>query len=88
MAVAIGRRGLVLGGAMALACSRSGRADGSPVPPVTSPNVRLLEWDFGAQPFGHARAVVVVPSREPRRATPGGARGSRSSSLFTAGARR
>jgi hypothetical protein len=23
--------------------------------------VRLLEWDFGAQPFGRARAVVVVP---------------------------
>jgi hypothetical protein len=28
---------------------------------LASPNVRVLEWDFGAQPWGRARAVVVVP---------------------------
>jgi hypothetical protein len=58
----IGRRGLLLGGAMAFACSRGERtADGSlPVP--TSPNVRVLEWDLGAQPWGRGRAAVVVPS--------------------------
>lgn len=63
MTVAISRRGLVVGGALALACSRSERAEGgSPASPLTSPNVRVLEWDFGPQPWGHARAVVVVPA--------------------------
>jgi hypothetical protein len=61
MAFLLGRRELVVGGALAVACSRSGPAEGSPAS-VTSPNVRLLEWDFGQQPWGRARAVVVVPT--------------------------
>lgn len=49
--------------AAAVACSRSERASGgSPPPAASSPNVRLLEWDLGAQSFGQARAVVVVPA--------------------------
>jgi hypothetical protein len=49
---------------MALACSRSERASGSapsPAPSVASTNVRVLEWDLGARPWGRARAAVVVP---------------------------
>jgi len=62
----VGRRALVTGAAAAaaLACSRSERASGGQPPPTstTSPNVRVLEWDLGAQPWGQARAVVVVPT--------------------------
>ncbi len=61
----LGRRDFVLavGGALA-ACSRSERASGDDQrPPLpSSPNVRLLEWDFGAQRWGQARVVVVVPT--------------------------
>jgi hypothetical protein len=61
---AVGRRAMILGAAAAaLACSRSQRAEGRGPPPSTvSPNVRVLEWDLGAQPWGQARAVVVVPA--------------------------
>ncbi len=53
----------MLGIAAAIACSRSERAAGSGPPPTpSSPNVRLLSWDLGAQPWGQARAVVVVPT--------------------------
>jgi iron(III)-salmochelin esterase len=62
VAVAIGRRGLVLGGALAVACARSEQAAGGGPPALASPNVRVLEWDLGAQPWGRARAVVVVPA--------------------------
>jgi hypothetical protein len=52
--------------AAAVACSRSERAagSGSPpgAPPPSSPNVRLLEWDLGQQPWGPGRVVVVVPA--------------------------
>jgi iron(III)-salmochelin esterase len=61
----LGRRALVVGAAAAaLACSRSERASGGPPPPTptASPNVRVLEWDLGTQPWGQARAVVVVPT--------------------------
>ena len=33
-----------------------------PVALPTSANVRLLEWDLGAQPWGAARAAVVIPT--------------------------
>jgi enterochelin esterase-like enzyme len=46
--------------AAALACSRSQRAEGGS--PPTSSNARVLEWDLGDQPWGKARAVVVVPA--------------------------
>ena len=48
----------------ALACSRSERASGGAPPPtsILSPNVNVLQWDLGAQPWGQARVVVVVPS--------------------------
>jgi iron(III)-salmochelin esterase len=60
----IGRRACLIGVAAAVACSRSERAAGSgpPAPLPSSPNVRLLEWDLGPQPWGQARAVVVVPA--------------------------
>lgn len=61
----IGRRALLTGtAAAAVACSRSERASGGAPPPtsVASPNVRLLEWDLGPQPWGPGRAVVVVPT--------------------------
>jgi acetyl esterase/lipase len=50
--------------AAALACSRSERASGGPPPPtsIASSNVRVLQWDLGAQAWGQARVVVVVPS--------------------------
>ena len=60
----VGRRALVLGtAAAAIACSRS-EASGGPPPPTStaSPNARVLEWDLGSQPWGQARAVVVVPT--------------------------
>jgi len=49
--------------AAAVACSRTERAAGGEPPPpaMSSPNVRLLEWDMGTEPWGEARAVVVVP---------------------------
>ena len=66
MTAFVGRRALVTGvaAAAALACSRSERASGGPPPPgsTASPNVRLMEWDLGLQPWGQARAVVVVPT--------------------------
>jgi hypothetical protein len=66
MAALIGRRALVLGVATAFACSRSeGAAGGVPAPLPSSPNVRLLQWDFGPQPWGAGRAVVVVPTWAP-----------------------
>jgi enterochelin esterase-like enzyme len=34
----------------------------------TTGSVRLLEWDFGMQPWGQARAVVVVPTWGSRQA--------------------
>jgi iron(III)-salmochelin esterase len=59
----LGRRAWVLGAAAALACSRSEWASGSPPPaPALSPNVRLLAWDLGPQPWGQGRAVIVVPA--------------------------
>ncbi len=50
--------------AAALACSRSEPASGGPPPPtsIASSNVRVLQWDLGAQPWGQGRVVVVVPS--------------------------
>ena len=47
----------------ALACSRSESfAGGGAAPLPVSPNVRVLPWDLGMQPWGPGRAVVVVPS--------------------------
>lgn len=37
-------------------------AEGGALPRPTSVHVRLLEWDLGPQPWGQARAVVVVPT--------------------------
>jgi hypothetical protein len=54
---------VVLGLATAFACSRTERdAGGGPPPLPVSPNVRLLQWDLGAQPWGPGRAAVVVPT--------------------------
>jgi enterochelin esterase-like enzyme len=50
----------MLGAAAAFACSRSERAEGGSLPP--SPNVSVLEWDLGSQPWGPGRAVVLVPT--------------------------
>jgi hypothetical protein len=60
----MGRRACLLGVAAAIACSRSERAAGGGPPPATptSPNVRLLAWDLGAQSWGPGRAVIVVPT--------------------------
>lgn len=58
-----GRRAWLLAIASAIACARSERASGGgPPPPAPSGNVRLLEWDMGQQPWGRARAAIVVPS--------------------------
>lgn len=48
----------------ALACSRSEQASGGAPPPtsIASPNVRVLQWDLGGQPWGQGRVVVVVPT--------------------------
>jgi hypothetical protein len=63
MGAVLGRRAVVLGVATALACSRSEVfAGGSPAPLPVSPNVRVLPWDLGPQPWGPGRAVVLVPS--------------------------
>jgi hypothetical protein len=54
---------VVLGLATAFACSRTeGLAGGGPPPLPVSPNVRLLQWDLGAQSWGPGRAVAVVPT--------------------------
>jgi hypothetical protein len=59
----IGRRALTLGAAAAIACSRTESASGSGAPfGAASSNVRVLEWSFGQQPWGEARAAVVVPA--------------------------
>jgi hypothetical protein len=59
----VGRRELVLGAAAAIACSRSEpAAGGSPPPLPTSPNVHVLQWDLGPQPWGPGRAAVLVPT--------------------------
>jgi iron(III)-salmochelin esterase len=58
----LGRRAVVLGVATAFACSRSeGLAGGSPPAPV-SPNVKVVQWDLGPQPWGPGRAAVLVPT--------------------------
>lgn len=58
-----GRRAWLLGAAAAIACSRSERAaGGGSQPGVASPNARLLDWDMGQQPWGRARAAIVVPT--------------------------
>lgn len=59
----IGRRCFALSIALSLACSREERAAGGGAlsTPVSS-SVRLLEYDLGPQPWGPARAVVVVPT--------------------------
>ncbi len=62
-------RRAVLGAFVALAgahaCSRGeGTALGGPAS-LASPFVRTLEWDLGVQPWGHARAAVVVPTWGP-----------------------
>jgi len=56
------RRALVLGAATAFACSRGERSAGGGQSLPASPNVRILEWDLGSQPWGQARAAIVVPS--------------------------
>jgi hypothetical protein len=59
----LGRRAFVMGAATAVACSRGERAaQGGPSARPVSPNVRLLEWDLGPQPWGRARAAIVVPT--------------------------
>ncbi len=61
----LGRRAFVLAVGSALAaCTRSDDASGgAPSGSVpSSSNVRVLEWDLGAQRWGRARAVVVVPT--------------------------
>jgi iron(III)-salmochelin esterase len=62
-AASLGRRGFVLGATAAVACSRGERdARGGSLDGSVSSNVRLLEWDLGSQPWGQARAAVVVPT--------------------------
>jgi hypothetical protein len=62
----VGRRAFLVGMAAAgLACKSERASGGSPPGPTqvpSSPNVRLLEWDLGTQPWGPTRAVVVVPT--------------------------
>jgi hypothetical protein len=65
LAVTLGRRALLLGVASAAACSRAEPAAGGGLPFPSSPNVSVLEWDLGMQPWGQARAVVVVPAWAP-----------------------
>jgi hypothetical protein len=56
------RRGLLVGVAAALACSRGeGTAEGGPAL-LSSSSVRTLQWDLGVQPWGRARVAVVVPT--------------------------
>ena len=63
MVALLGRRAVVLGVGAALACSRSDSFAGNvPAPLPVSPNVHLLQWDLGVQPWGPGRAVVLVPS--------------------------
>jgi iron(III)-salmochelin esterase len=63
--VTLGRRALLLGATTALACSRSETAAGGGLSFPSSPNVSVLEWDLGPQPWGQGRAVVVVPAWAP-----------------------
>jgi iron(III)-salmochelin esterase len=59
----LSRRALVTGlGAAATLSVADGLARGSPPGSRVSPNVRLLEWDLGEQPWGPARAVIVAPT--------------------------
>ncbi len=58
----VGRRALLLGAATAFACSRAERTAGGGPPVLSSANVSVLEWDLGSQPWGEARAVVLVPT--------------------------
>ncbi len=61
----LGRRAFALAVASALAaCTRSEDASGGGLPAAlpASPNVHLLEWDLGSQPWGQARVAVVVPT--------------------------
>jgi hypothetical protein len=59
----LGRRAVVLGLTTAFACSRTERlAGGGSVPLPVSPNVKLLQWDLGPQPWGPGRAAVIVPT--------------------------
>jgi hypothetical protein len=63
VAALLGRRAVVLGVATAFACSRAeGLAGGGPPPLPVSPNVKVLQWDLGAQVFGAGRAAIVVPT--------------------------
>ena len=62
MGVLLGRRAVVLGLATAFACSRNERLAGGSPPLPFSPNVKLLQWDLGPQPWGPGRAAVVVPT--------------------------
>lgn len=63
-ALRVGRRSLAFGVvSCALACARAQRKSaGGELATPTSPNVRLLEYDLGPQPWGRGRAVVVVPT--------------------------
>ena len=56
----LGRRSFALSVATSLACSRGDRT-GRGAAVQMSPNVKLLQWDLGAQPWGRARVVVAVP---------------------------
>ncbi len=65
----LARRAFVLGAAALASCGRSeANALGGPPPrrsvPV-SPNVRVVEMDLGAQPWGAGRAAVIVPTYGP-----------------------
>jgi hypothetical protein len=61
------RRELILsaGATAFLSCSRSERTplpNERPSTPLVSSQVRTLEWDLGPQPWGAARASIVVPT--------------------------
>jgi hypothetical protein len=57
------RRAFILSAAAALACSRAEKtAEGGPRGAPESSQVRTVQWDFGPQPWGNARASIVVPA--------------------------
>lgn len=57
------RRALILSAAGALACSRSEKtAQGGSRAALDSSQVRVMQWDLGAQPWGDGRASIVVPT--------------------------
>lgn len=56
------RRALLLSAAAALACSRSEGARAGSSGALESSQTRTLQWDLGAQPWGPARAAIVVPT--------------------------